>query len=85
VQIRVFAIALHVIRRDSAAGEPLEEVHEVLLGGLPVADELGRDGGEEGQIRGGVERRDLVEVLLQQRVVPGLEVGLLLHVDYLAQ
>jgi len=76
VQIRVLTKALDVVRCDCATGESLEKVHEVLLGGLPVADELGRDSGEEGQIRGGVERHDLLEVLLEQRVVPHLEVRL---------
>ena len=76
VQIRFIAEALDVICRDCAAGESLEEVHEVLLGGLLVTYELGRDSGEEGQIRGGVEQCDLLEVLLQQRVVPRLEVRL---------
>ena len=78
MQVRVLTKALHVVRRDCAAGQPLEEVHEVLLGGLSVADELGGDGGEEGQIRGGVERCDLLEVLLQEGVVPRLEVRLMI-------
>ncbi len=76
VQVGVIAVALNIIRCDGAVGELLEELHEVLLGRLTIADELGGDGGEEGEVLGGVEAGDLLEVLLLEGVVPGLEVGL---------
>jgi hypothetical protein len=43
VQVGVFAIVLHIVRRDGAFGELLEKLHEVLLGGVRVTDELGGD------------------------------------------
>jgi hypothetical protein len=62
---------------DGAVGELLEKLHEVLLGEVRAADELGGDCREEGEVCGGVEGRDLVKVLLLERVIPGLEVFLL--------
>ncbi len=76
VQVGARTEALHVVRGDGAVGELLEELHKVLLGGLRVADELGRDGGEEGEVGGGVEGGNLVKVLLLEGIVPGLEVFL---------
>jgi hypothetical protein len=60
VQIGVSAIALHVVGRDGAFGEPLEESREVLLGRLAIPDELGGNSGEEGEAGRGVEVSDLL-------------------------
>ena len=74
VQVGVSAVALDVVSRDSAVGQLLEKLHEVLLGGLWIADELGGDRGEEGEIGGGIEGCNLLEVFLLERVIPTLEV-----------
>ncbi len=76
VQVGVFTVILHIVRRDGAVRELLEELHEVLPCRLAVTDELGGDGGEEGEIGGGVEGGDLVKVFCNQCIVPGLEICL---------
>jgi hypothetical protein len=68
---------LNVVGGDGAVGKLLQELREVLLGALGVADELGRNSGEEGEIGGGVKGGNLLEVLGLQGRVPLLEV--LLH------
>ncbi len=77
VEIGVLAVALHVVGGDGTLRELLEEVDEVLPGRMGVADEVGRDRGQKGKLRRGVERGDLVVVLGNERVVPLLEVLLL--------
>ena len=76
VEIRVWAEALHIVGGDGALRQLLEEVHKVLLGRLAVADELRRHGREEGQVLGAVQGRNLLVVLLLERVVPSLEICL---------
>jgi hypothetical protein len=70
VQVGVGAVPLNVVGSDGAVGELLEELHEVLLGRLPVLDELRGDGREERELCRGVEPSDLLEVLLLEGVVP---------------
>ena len=83
VEVGVVAKVLHIIGSDGALGKLLEEVHEVLLRRLAIADELGRHSREERQIGGAVERSDLLIVLLLQGVIPRLEVGLRHRVEIL--
>ena len=74
VEVRVVAVLLDVVGGDGAVGQLLEEVHEVLLGRLAVADELGRHGGEEGEVLRRVERGNLLVILLFEGIVPRLEI-----------
>ena len=55
---------------DKRADTHLQEVHEVLLGGLGVADEVGGDGGQERELSGGVQAGDLLVVLSLEGIVP---------------
>jgi hypothetical protein len=70
VEVGIVAVGLNVVGGDGAGGELLEESHEVLLGGLGVADELGGHSGEERQVGGRVEVGDLLELLGLEGVVP---------------
>jgi hypothetical protein len=74
VEVSIIAGGLNVVGGDGAVGELLEEVDEVLLGGVGVADELGGDGGEERQLGGGVEGSNLLVVLGLEGAVPAGEV-----------
>jgi hypothetical protein len=57
---------LNLVGGDGALRKLLQELHEVLLGALGIADELGGDSGQEGKIGGGVHGGNLQSSIMRQ-------------------